>query len=65
MAYIRGVISHVFKTYPLVSNSLIYGGLYMTAEFSQQTIIKKVLVSPLTRGGNTDYVAGHLVFLIY
>jgi len=44
MAYIRNLASHVFKTYPLISNSLIYGGLYMTAEFMQQTGIKKVLV---------------------
>jgi len=46
MAFLRRAFSHAFKTYPLVANSLIYGGLYCTAEFSQQTVLKKVLRKP-------------------
>lgn len=36
---------HLFNKYPFVSNSLIYGSLYVTAECSQQIITKKFLVS--------------------
>jgi len=44
MPYVRNLASRAIKTYPLISNSLIYGGLYMTAEFMQQTVLKKVLI---------------------
>lgn len=35
----------VFRKYPFVTNSLIYGSLYVGAEFSQQFLMKRVLVS--------------------
>lgn len=34
----------IFNNYPVVSNSIIYGSLCVGAEFSQQTIQKKLLV---------------------
>jgi Mpv17-like protein len=46
MAFIRSAFNHAFKTYPLITNSVIYGGLYCTAEFSQQTVLKKVFKKP-------------------
>lgn len=33
-----------FRKHPLVANSVIYGSLYVGAEFSQQTVNKKILV---------------------
>ena len=33
------------KGRPLLANCITYGGLYMGAEFSQQTLLRKVLVS--------------------
>ncbi|CAL8141343.1 unnamed protein product [Orchesella dallaii] len=44
MAFLR----NTFRKYPLVSNCVIYGTLYVTAEFSQQTVLKKVLREPKT-----------------
>lgn len=41
----------LFRKHPLVANSVIYGSLYVTAELSQQTFNKKILVST-----NTLYV---------
>lgn len=40
----RQAARKVFNKYPLVSNSLIYGSLYVGAECSQQVITKKFLV---------------------
>ena len=40
---------NVFKSKPLLSNCLTYGSLYAGAEFSQQTIIRKILVSKKLR----------------
>ncbi len=34
-----------FTSRPLLSNCIVYGSLYAGAEFSQQTLMKKVLVS--------------------
>lgn len=38
-------VKHAFTKYPLVSNSLIYGTLYVGAECSQQIITRKFLVT--------------------
>lgn len=35
----------LFRKYPFATNSLIYGSLYVGAEFSQQFLTKRVLVS--------------------
>lgn len=37
-------LKYLFNKYPLVSNSLIYGSLYVGAECSQQIVTKKFLV---------------------
>ncbi|CAG7784962.1 unnamed protein product [Allacma fusca] len=42
MAFLR----NAFRNYPLLSNCAIYGGLYVTAEFSQQTFLKKYQRKP-------------------
>jgi len=42
MSFIR----KAFVKYPLLTNCGIYGSLYLTAEFSQQTILKKFLRKP-------------------
>jgi hypothetical protein len=39
------LVKRVFKKYPLVANCGVYGTLYVGAEFSQQTINKKFLVT--------------------
>ena len=38
-------IRRLFASRPLLSNCIVYGSLYAGAEFSQQTIIRKILVS--------------------
>ncbi|KAK7792085.1 hypothetical protein R5R35_010709 [Gryllus longicercus] len=35
-------IKHIFKKYPILANSVVYGTLYTGAEFSQQTYTKKI-----------------------
>lgn len=45
MSSILKFIKYAFNKHPIISNSLVYGTLYVGAEFSQQTISKKVLVS--------------------
>jgi hypothetical protein len=35
----------LFKKYPMASNAVVYGTLITGAEFTQQTITKKILVS--------------------
>jgi len=39
MAFLR----RIFNKYPLVSNCTIYGSLYCAAEFSQQTVLRKII----------------------
>ena len=39
------VVKALFKKYPMASNAVVYGTLITGAEFTQQTITKKVLVS--------------------
>lgn len=34
----------MFRKHPLITNSFVYGVLYVGAEFSQQTLTRKVLV---------------------
>lgn len=41
----RQTARHIFKKYPLISNSLIYGSLYVGAECSQQIVTRKYLAS--------------------
>ncbi|XP_008197040.1 mpv17-like protein isoform X2 [Tribolium castaneum] len=43
MSSILKFIKYAFTKYPIASNSLVYGTLYVGAEFSQQTISRKVL----------------------
>lgn len=35
----------MFQKHPLITNSFVYGVLYVGAEFSQQTLTRKVLVT--------------------
>lgn len=42
-------IKYLFNKYPFVSNSIIYGSLYVTAECSQQIVTKKILVCTIKR----------------
>lgn len=35
---------NLFKKYPFITNSAIYGSLYVGAEFSQQILCKKIWV---------------------
>ncbi|CAG7730478.1 unnamed protein product, partial [Allacma fusca] len=42
MAFLR----NAFQKYPLLSNCAIYGSLYVTAEFSQQTFLRKFQKKP-------------------
>jgi hypothetical protein len=46
----------LFKKYPMASNAVVYGTLITGAEFSQQTITKKILVSckHLNNNNNDD-----------
>ncbi|GLH10969.1 SFRICE_010629 [Gryllus bimaculatus] len=39
-------IKHIFKKYPILANSVVYGTLYTGAEFSQQTYTKKIAANP-------------------
>ncbi|KAK9502904.1 hypothetical protein O3M35_011590 [Rhynocoris fuscipes] len=34
-------IKMIFQKHPLIANSLVYGGMYVTAEFSQQVVNRK------------------------
>ena len=45
MAALFRAVKSSFAKRPLLSNCLTYGALYAAAEFSQQTLIRKVLVS--------------------
>jgi len=38
-------VKTLFKKYPMASNAVVYGTLITGAEFTQQTITKKILVS--------------------
>jgi hypothetical protein len=38
-------VKTLFKKYPMTSNAVVYGTLITGAEFTQQTITKKILVS--------------------
>lgn len=44
MAAFARSIKRVFAARPLASNCVVYGTLYAGAEFSQQTLIRKILV---------------------
>lgn len=46
---LKRLISTFYTKRPLVANCLTYGSLYLGAEFSQQYITKKIMVSG---GGN-------------
>lgn len=43
MPGVMSKLKQFFKTYPLVSNAVVYGSLYVGAEFSQQTINNRIL----------------------
>lgn len=51
----RQTARKVFNKYPLVSNSLIYGSLYVGAECSQQIITKKILVGNSLQTQSLDF----------
>jgi hypothetical protein len=38
-------VKALFRKYPMASNAVVYGTLITGAEFTQQTITKKILVS--------------------
>uniref|UniRef100_A0A1L8D9B9 Putative conserved plasma membrane protein n=1 Tax=Nyssomyia neivai TaxID=330878 RepID=A0A1L8D9B9_9DIPT len=46
MAFLRSTVKKFFQSQPLVANSLIYGSLYVGAEFSQQWVTRKVFTKP-------------------
>ncbi|XP_063925567.1 mpv17-like protein isoform X2 [Zophobas morio] len=43
MSKILKFVKYAFKNHPIITNSLVYGTLFVGAEFSQQTVSKKVL----------------------
>jgi Mpv17-like protein len=45
MSKLLKFIKYAFNSHPIVSNALVYGTLYVGAEFSQQTVTRKLLVS--------------------
>lgn len=45
MAKIFNIVGNLFKKHPFLTNSAVYGSLYVGAEFSQQYLTKRVLVS--------------------
>jgi hypothetical protein len=47
-------VKALFKKYPMASNAVVYGTLITGAEFSQQTITKKILVSCKHLNGDDD-----------
>ncbi|KXJ71302.1 hypothetical protein RP20_CCG020894 [Aedes albopictus] len=46
MAQLLRAFSRFFNKHPLAGNGLVYGSLYVGAEFSQQTITRKFLTDP-------------------
>ncbi|XP_055630141.1 mpv17-like protein [Toxorhynchites rutilus septentrionalis] len=46
MATLLRGFSNFFNKHPLAGNGLVYGSLYVGAEFSQQTITRKFLTDP-------------------
>ncbi|XP_055692260.1 mpv17-like protein [Lutzomyia longipalpis] len=46
MAFVRNTLKTFFKRQPLLANSLIYGSLYVGAEFSQQWVTRKIFTKP-------------------
>ncbi|KAK9887187.1 hypothetical protein WA026_020640 [Henosepilachna vigintioctopunctata] len=55
------VVKCMFKNYPVVSNSIIYGSLCVGAEFSQQCITKKLMSTP-PQPIDTDMVARYAIY---
>lgn len=43
-SFLNGVRG-VFRRHPFLANSAIYGSLYVAAEYSQQYLVKRVLVN--------------------
>lgn len=58
MAKYLHLFGQLFRRYPFVTNSAVYGGLYVGAEFSQQFLSKKILVKHSTtmRYTSSSYV---------
>ncbi|KYB25895.1 mpv17-like protein isoform X1 [Tribolium castaneum] len=61
MSSILKFIKYAFTKYPIASNSLVYGTLYVGAEFSQQTISRKVLTKTPT-SYDTPAIARYAVY---
>jgi len=45
MSRIIRVVKETFKKYPMIANSTVYGSMCVGAEFSQQILTKRILVS--------------------
>lgn len=45
MSKMFNVVGKLFKKHPFLTNSAIYGSLYVGAEYSQQFLTKRVMVS--------------------
>ncbi|KDR19328.1 hypothetical protein L798_06834 [Zootermopsis nevadensis] len=61
-------VKTLFKKYPMASNAVVYGTLITGAEFTQQTITKKILVKdshhePIDKGSLSRYaIMGTLIY---
>ncbi|XP_037814024.1 mpv17-like protein [Lucilia sericata] len=55
MSKIFNVVGTLFKKHPFLTNSAVYGSLYVGAEFSQQYLTKRVLVDKESVKQDIDY----------
>ncbi|XP_046398400.1 mpv17-like protein isoform X1 [Ischnura elegans] len=51
----------IFRKHPVIVNSLVYGTLYVGAEFSQQTLTRKILVKDKPQPYDTDVIKRYAV----
>jgi hypothetical protein len=58
-------VKELFKKYPMASNAVVYGTLITGAEFTQQTITKKILVGyTLLKFHNTAFMNTYTHYII-
>jgi hypothetical protein len=58
-------VKTLFKKYPMASNAVVYGTLITGAEFTQQTITKKILVSyKLSQFHNPSFMNTYTHYII-
>ncbi|XP_073836889.1 mpv17-like protein [Musca autumnalis] len=55
MSRLFNVMGNLFKKHPFITNSVVYGSLYVGAEMSQQFLTKKVLVEKSSQKEDIDY----------